>query len=207
MKFQIEHVTEYRFSRPVFLEPHQLRFSPRTDGAQQRLNFLLETEPPPAGVTEILDPEGNLVRMVWFDGLHERLRTRALSLVETCRENPFDYLLTKQARKLPVDYTQVERSTLAASCQRDKVSSGADPIVDMVRQICQIEEGRLLPCLNRLNQTIYERFEVIRREQGDPWAPAATFEMQRGACRDLAVLFVDACRAWGLAARFVSSTR
>ena len=35
MYFSIQHTTEYRFTRPVFFEPHQLRFQPRSDAAQR----------------------------------------------------------------------------------------------------------------------------------------------------------------------------
>ena len=35
-------------------------------------------------------------------------------------------------------------------------------------------------------------------------SPLETFASKRGACRDLAVLFMDACRSLGIASRFVS---
>ena len=51
MLFNIEHVTEYHFSRPVFLEPHQFRFQPRNDPAQRLIQFDLAIDPTPAGMT------------------------------------------------------------------------------------------------------------------------------------------------------------
>ena len=50
MLFTIDHTTEYRFTRPVFFEPHQLRFCPRTDGSQRLVRFNMDIEPRrPAG--------------------------------------------------------------------------------------------------------------------------------------------------------------
>ncbi|MEE2871411.1 MAG: transglutaminase-like domain-containing protein [Candidatus Latescibacterota bacterium] len=45
------------------------------------------------------------------------------------------------------------------------------------------------------------------RLEGRPMAAAETLARVRGACRDLAVLFIVICRTLGLAARFVSGYR
>jgi transglutaminase-like putative cysteine protease len=44
----------------------------------------------------------------------------------------------------------------------------------------------------------------VIRPYGPPWPSDRTLSSQEGSCRDLAVLFCDACRVMGLAARFVS---
>ena len=62
----------------------------------------------------------------------------------------------------------------------------------------------VVPFLSRLTETICHRFKHVHREQGSPWPPATTIERREGACRDLAVLWIDLCRSVGLAARFVS---
>ena len=62
---------------------------------------------------------------------------------------------------------------------------------------------RVIPFLSKLTETICHRFKRVHREEGTPWPPATTIENGKG-CRDLAVLWVDICRAVGLAARFVS---
>ena len=54
MLFTIDHTTEYRFTRPVFFEPHRLRFCPRSDGSQRLVRFKLQIEPTPAGMTQSL---------------------------------------------------------------------------------------------------------------------------------------------------------
>jgi transglutaminase-like putative cysteine protease len=42
------------------------------------------------------------------------------------------------------------------------------------------------------------------REEGEAKRADETFRSKEGSCRDLAVLFIDACRAQGIASRFVS---
>ena len=58
--------------------------------------------------------------------------------------------------------------------------------------------------LDRLNHELFSGFSHIHRETGAPQSPAATLQSRNGACRDLTVLFVDCCRAEGIAARFAS---
>ncbi len=61
MELEIVHKTHYEFSQPVFLEPHILRFQPRADGAQLPLEFHLDVDPQPAGMSSFLDVAGNQV--------------------------------------------------------------------------------------------------------------------------------------------------
>lgn len=211
MLFTIDHTTEYRFTRPVFFEPHQIRLEARSDASQRLLRFDLEIEPAPAGVSRALDAEGNVVTLAWFNDLHDRMLLRAHSEVETLRDNPFDFLLTPANHRLPVSYPAWETAPLTATLRRDRgrakasgPPSRSDPVLSLAHHLRNASNDELVPFLSRLAASIAERFTVIHRETGDPWPPATTIEMGQGACRDLAVLFIDACRAVGLAARFVS---
>jgi transglutaminase-like putative cysteine protease len=204
MLLTIDHSTEYRFTRPVFFEPHQLRLCPRTDGAQRLTRFDLEIDPTPAGMTQALDAEGNVVTMAWFNDMHNHMTLRATSEVETLRYNPYDFLLTPTNQRLPIGYQQWEITQLGPALRRAAVPIHVDPARDLAEQLREASRGEVAPFLARLTETIANRFNVIHREQGGPWAPATTIEQRHGACRDLAVLWIDICRAVGLAARFVS---
>jgi transglutaminase-like putative cysteine protease len=61
-----------------------------------------------------------------------------------------------------------------------------------------------LSFLDRLNRQLFAEVTQTHRDTGAPQSPAFTLQSRRGACRDLAVLFVDCCRAEGVAARFAS---
>lgn len=204
MQFTIHHTTEYSFQRPVFFEPHHLRFQPRSDAAQRLISHRLEIEPTPAGSTQAFDTDGNVVTMAWFDNVHSALILRSEAVVETFRANPFDYLLTPTNRRLPIGYLPWEAAQLAPALKRAAVPIYVDPVRSMAEQIREASRSELVPFLSRLCETIHTRFKVIHREDGPPWLPAVTMEQRQGACRDLAILFMDACRSVGLAARFVS---
>ena len=201
MIFEIAHTTTYAFSRPVFLEPHTVRLRPRCDGSQRLIRFELQGEPKPAGLSECLDLEGNCVVHAWFDGSTESLQVRTRCEVETLRENPFDYIVHPSAARLPVEYADDLGLSLAPYCFRD---SADDEVARFASSIADEVDRQTLPFLAALNRRIFQMCQVVIREEGEPQPPEATLAYRRGACRDLAVLFMDACRALGLGTRFVS---
>jgi transglutaminase-like putative cysteine protease len=200
--FEIGHASAYVFSEPICLEPHTIRLRPRSDGSQRLVRYSLTIEPKPAGLAECLDLEGNVVTYAWFDRLTDSLRVSTQSEIETLRENPFDYILSDTAAdRLPMEYSDELGLPLAPY----RLRYGTDDAVAVfARTIADETERHSLPFLAALNRRIFQMCEVAIREEGDPQPPAATLVEQRGACRDLAVLFVDACRVLGFGARFVS---
>lgn len=202
MLFDITHTTTYRFTRPVYLEPHVFRFRPRCDATQRLQDFQLRIDPRPAGLSEYLDLEGNCVARAWFTGVGESFSVTARSRVETLRENPFDYIFgDPSADQLPMAYASELGSRLAPY----RVREDADASVDgFAASVSDEAGGRPLPFLDALSRRIFRMCQVRPREEGAPLPPRVTLAEGRGACRDLAVLFVDVCRALGFGARFVS---
>jgi len=202
MRFEIVHTTRYEFDRSVFLEPHRLRLHPRQDGGQQIERFAYEIEPAPAGLTETLDAENNLLGVCWFSQLTATLTVTARSVVHTTRPNAFDYILPAEATRLPQSYPPA----LALYLQRaDPPAAGEeDPVAAFTRELLNETDRQTLPFLTALTDRLYERTEVVIRDEGEPYSPGETLRTWVGACRDLTVLFMDCCRAAGLAARFVS---
>ena len=204
VELEIVHTTRYEFSQPVFLEPHALRFQPRTDGGQTLIECQLELEPQPTGMSTGLDAAGNVVHLAWFDGLHDSLTISARVFRALHRENPFDYLPDGSRTLLPAYYGE-ETELLRPYLRRERPSAEViDDVAVFAARMRAAAHDELLPLLASLNHTMYERLTLIRREEGPAWAPAHTWQQKCGACRDLAALFVDVCRAAGVAARFVS---
>jgi transglutaminase-like putative cysteine protease len=200
--FQISHTTIYRYDRPVFLEPHALRLRPRCDASQHLIDFALEIEPEPAGSSFCNDLEGNVVCELWFEGSTESLFVKAVSKVKTLRRNPFDYIfLDPVAELLPVTYPDA----LKAGLMPHIVRSRCGKLVDRFAAAVATEVNwKTLRFLSSLNRQIHESFRQVIREKDEPQLPEETLLNKQGSCRDLALLFIDACRSLGIAARFVS---
>jgi len=200
MHFSIRHHTQYRYSLPVRLSPHQLRFRPRDDGAQRVIDYQLAISPTPQGRNEHIDLEGNRVTQVWFGSDTDHLEITLSMQVETLRRNPFDFILNPQASSLPIDHAH---DVICARAYLERIQAD-DSVTAFAAELSLAVDRDTLRFLDRLNRQLFVDFSHIHRETGTPQTPATTLQTRNGACRDLAVLFVDCCRAEGLAARFAS---
>jgi len=203
MPYRIHHQTVYDFSQPVFLEPHTIRLTPRGDVAQRVLKQHRTITPTPVGVTEQLDAAGNCTTLTWFSDLTDRLSIEIDMEVELLRSNPFDFILPPDATQLPVAYSPADQYMLWPYLHRQD-ESGADLLNTLVQQARDESSDNVLPFLWALNRLLNERVEVRTRLTGSPLAIEDLLTDNVGACRDLAVVYVEACRAVGLPARFVS---
>ncbi|AFZ34507.1 transglutaminase domain protein [Stanieria cyanosphaera PCC 7437] len=203
MLYQISHQTTYTYSQTVSLNPHFVRLCPRCDHWQKLHNFSLLISPQPQGISELIDLDGNNVSKVWFNTPTNQLNLQILAQVETWQTNPFNYLLQPWTTTLPLDYpsslyTQLKSYLKPYSFLLDTV------IVELAEEIIQEVNANTVAFLSKLNQCIYENCQYITRETGEPWQAGITWRRKQGSCRDFAILFMEVCRAVGLAARFVS---
>jgi transglutaminase-like putative cysteine protease len=203
MKYQIAHTTSYRYNYEVSIKPHILRLRPRCDSWQKLHSFTLNIAPEPRGISEFVDLEGNSSIKVWFDKTSKVFEIETLSIVETFKTNPFDYLTEPWALQLPIDYPHSIALQLQPYLQG--YGMAIDPhAIQLAQELYPEAKGNTLSFLNLLNQRIYTSCEYIIRETGEPWFPGITWSKKQGSCRDLTILFIEVCRAIGLAARFVS---
>jgi len=201
MIYEIQHSTTYTYSRAVFLEPHTFRFRPRSDGAQNLLQFELRVEPKPSALTEYLDAEGNTVAHAWFEGTTPTLSIVTRSKVETVRANPFDFITDTALTQLPLRYDPGTERKLSDYLEREEESTSVD---QFARALASGSAMDLQKFLAQLTTKLYERTKAVIREHGDPVPPSVTLGESVGTCRDLSVLFMDICRVMGIASRFVS---
>lgn len=195
----VHHVTSYVYEAAVFLEPHVVRLRPRDDAAQRLTGFEMQVDPAPAGRSEGTDAWGNTVTWLWFDRTTPSLRIETRTRAELLRADPFDYILPAvESGRLPLVYADEDRAALAPFLGRPGRT------VSRLAGELAAEHASLVPFLSALTGRIYERCETIVRPEGEAWPADRTLEAGRGSCRDLAVVFTEACRAQGIAARFVS---
>ncbi len=201
MKINVTHSTVYRYDRPVFLEPHIFRLQPRMSGTQRLLAFDLQIAPVPAGTTECLDQDGNLAMNAWFNAPTTELSVISRFTVEMLRRNPFDYILIGESLHLPLWYREPLCAALAPYRKDGHVAGSVKQFAESVAAGAQQDT---LSFLLALACQIYRACRQVIRPYGPPWPSDQTLRLGEGSCRDLAVLFCDACRVVGIAARFVS---
>ncbi len=203
MHYSITHRTSYQYDRPVQLQPHTLRLRPRSDSWHRLETFEFQVTPQPIGLSEMTDLNGNALIKLWFP-LEEvdRLEIITTSQVTTTQENPFAYLLEPYALQLPIDYPSSLKSQLQSYLRSNEM---IDPVAIMLAQDLLVQSnGNPSVFLSALNQLINAECGYGMREAGGPLPPGVTWRDRKGSCRDFTVLFMEVCRAAGLAARFVS---
>lgn len=201
MVFKIEHRTIYIYSKKVFLEPHIFRLQPKNNCNQRVRDFSISVNPGEDGKTFLLDTAENDSIAAWFSGEHESLEIESCSVVETLRTDPFDYiLLNNKYSVLPFQYPENDARLLAPYMLKKQVKS----VKELAGEILETAGNKTQDFLTHLTDHIYSNFTQILREAGEPWESDTTIKNASGSCRDLTVLFIDVCRAAGLAARFVS---
>lgn len=205
MRYKIIHNTSYNYTKPVTLEPHTVRLRARSDCTQSLQSFFLEIFPEPAEVSDVLDLNGNNLLRIRFKDPTDRLQIKVTSEIETFRSNPFNYFLEPWASKLPIDYPASLLAKLQPYFQPFGRTTPIDPVaVGLAHEIWQDVGGNTSSFVTELNQRIRENCKHQIRETGPPLPAGITWNQKSGSCRDLAVLFIEVCRAIGLAARFVS---
>jgi len=195
MRFSIRHETLYRYSGPVGLAPHILRLNPRTEGARV-FAASLTIDPVPVARWDTTDRFGNRVTHVRFEGVSDVLRVESSCELDVAAAAP---LRDPGLPRLP--WPADSNDGLADYRDED----GPEPAVKDFTEALARESGwAALSFLETLNRTLFTRFDRHIRIEGAAHSPAHTLTVGRGACRDLTVLFISACRSLGIAARFVS---
>lgn len=202
MLFEVWHLTRFTYDRSVVLEPMAVRLRPRSDLFQRLVSFEMEVDPRPQGTSDLADAEGNAVSQVWFAGSARALAIRTRFTVETLRPNPFDYIvLDPESLRMPMAYSGGDRRVLARYRE-----APADTAVREFAAAVQASAGAggATSFLGELCSRICTGIAQEVRPVGDAMAAGEPLARRSGACRGLAVLFVDGCRSAGIAARFVT---
>lgn len=201
MRVFVEHSTIYRYDQAVALEPHTFRLRPRMNSTQRLQGFSMQITPTPVGTTDYLDQDGNFALNAWFGGPTNELRVLSRFAVDLLQPNPFDYMVSNQGLQLPLWYAEPLCVALAPYRQEGHVAA---TVKDYARAVAAGVQHNTLAFLSSLNRQIFQTTHQVTRPEGAAWPSELTLRSREGSCRDLAVLFCDACRVMGFAARFVS---
>ena len=200
----VRHVTTYRYARPVELGEHRIMMRPR-DGHDQRLVASdLLVEPQPTRLRWLYDAFDNCVALASFSGASASLRVESRFTVERTADEQPGGEIDPRVRLHPFSYLPEELPDISRAIERLYI----DPAGDLDRWAQQFTRPggmtQTSHLLMTLTYAIKEGFSYERREEPGVQPPRLTLDRRRGSCRDFAVLMMEALRALGIAARFVS---
>lgn len=200
MKLGVRYETSYRYETPVRFSTHELRLFPRSDVFTRLLRIEFATNAG-ASVRFGHDVFDNCIAACTFPDPASELRFHLELDLSLEKKNPFDFLLTNDAVALPFSYPAELQRVLAPFCANHvdaslEIPSWNPPRPDAPRPT--------IATLVELNERLHECLGYERREDGPARPAAETLRLERGACRDVALVLAAVLRQCGLAARLTS---
>lgn len=199
---RVLHKTRYAYDRPVSFGEHRLMIRPR-DGHDMRILEASLTVSPRADVHWSFDAFGNSIALLSF---HDRADELVIESALLLRRYGLDQPLTRIERyagNFPVQYDNDERIDLGPYLVADQPQDN-DVLAAWIAQMLPHSNGSSLDVLGALGSAVHRAFRYARREEKGIQTPAETIRLGTGSCRDFALLFMDAARHLGFAARFVT---
>ena len=200
----VRHVTTYRYKQPVSFGEHRMMLRPRDSWDQRLLEAELSISPEPVSLRWMHDVFGNCVAIARFGGRAMELRVASLIRLDHTPRNALDFQIEEHAQTYPFSYSTADMPDLLRSIERQY----ADPDHELERWVRQFlrKDGATgtRELLSAITHTIKREFAYVARPAMGTQEPLQTLRLGSGTCRDFAVLMIEAVRALGLAARFVS---
>jgi len=202
-RIEITHTTTYTYAASVRFLVHKLHVRPR-EGHDIRIESSALRISPAYSISWQRDVYGNSVAILNFEESADKLEIISTVMVEHYEGSIVTFELTDQARCFPVAYDEIEQIDLIP-CQTPVFPQDKAILDCWLAEIWQPGTAiDSMAFLNLLNEHIANDIAYIVREEPGVQSPATTLNLGRGSCRDMATLFIEACRHQGLATRFVS---
>jgi transglutaminase-like putative cysteine protease len=206
-RVRIVHTTSYHYAKPVRFTTHRLMLRPRDSHDLRLLEATLGISPPGATTRWAHDVFANSVCMVdWDKGVSEQLdivSSLDLQHYPAMRRAAGDGL-DPVAEYYPFGYAADEFPDLARLMERHHRDPARAVDAWAHSFLRKGAPTKTLDLLVAMTQAIKADFKYVAREAEGTNLPTRTLELKTGACRDFALLMMEALRSLGLAARFVS---
>ena len=198
----VRHATTYRYSAPVTFGQHRLMLRPR-DSHDLRLVDAEFALAPGGKVRWMHDVFGNSVALVDFEAPAAALTIVSTLTIERYALARLDFSIAPEAESYPFMHSADDRSDLGRLRERH-YPDARGAVEEWARQFILETPANTFNLLATMNAAIRGSFEYRARDEEGTQAPVETIERKSGTCRDYALLFIEAARALGFGARFVT---
>ncbi len=196
----LNHVTRYRYDRPVMLSPQVVRLRPAPHTRTPVHAYSLKVRPEKHFVNWQQDPQSNWLARFVFQEKTRELSIEVDLVAEMSVINPFDFFLEPHAEKFPFQYEPWQQVELAPYLARLPLTPLFKAWLDEIPRAPK----RTNDFLVELNQQVARDVRYLIRMEPGVQTPEETIALGSGSCRDSGWLLVQILRHLGIAARFVS---
>lgn len=201
-RMTVRHSTRYAYAAPVQFGEHRMMLRPR-DSHDIRLVSATLTISPPANLRWVHDVFGNSIAFATFAEPAEILEITSELVIERYALDRPPAVLDPAAARYPFVYSPDERADLGRLLELHHPDPGGQ-LLEWARGFVAGDTTDTLALIGDINVGIRTGFVYEARDEEGTQSPAETLARGAGTCRDFAFLMVEALRALGLGARFVS---
>ncbi len=199
----LNHVTHYRYDRPINLGPQVVRLRPAPHSRTRILSYSMRVEPATHFINWQQDPQSNYLARLVFPDKTTSFRIEIDLVAEMSVLNPFDFFLEPSAEHYPFAYEAELSRELAPYMIKAPELADAPAFQAYVASVSR-EKTPTNDWLVSINQKLQRDIGYLVRMEPGVQTPEETLVKASGSCRDTGWLLVQLLRHLGLAARFVS---
>jgi len=198
----VRHTTTYRYARPVTFGQHRLMLRPR-DSHDLRLMSAELTLSPPGDVRWLHDVFSNSVSLVDFQAAASTLVISSTLKIERYGLEGPVFPIAPEAEFYPFIYSSSDRVDLGRLLEQHYPDLDGT-LARWAESFVTSRPMRTLDLLKNMNAALQPHIVYGERHELGTHVPAETLRKKIGACRDFAMVFIEAARYLGFGARFVS---
>lgn len=197
--FSIQHITRYKYDRPVKESISQIKVFPIEDDFQQVIDFTLQISSDPE-VEVFLDYYGNKVGDFSWYLPHNELCIDTRMVVRTVDDRP---VVPNDNLKLKLLKPIIEKDLqLIWLAEPEKIKS--QHIIDGLLYEVDIWQMSIAEIAKACNQYIYENFSYKKGITTVETTIDEILEHKSGVCQDFAHILLQMLRSLGIPSRYVS---
>src|SRR6478609_3047154 len=175
----LNHVTHYKYDRPVRLGPQMVRLRPAPHCRSNVLSYSLRVEP-----THFInwqqDPFANYQARLVFPEPTTEFKVTIDLVVEMAVYNPFDFFLEPSAENFPFKYEPLLQEELAPYLSLEP----ATPLFKGYLERIDRRSRRTIDFLVGINQMLQHDVKYLIRMEPGVQTPEHTLVNASGSCRD-----------------------
>ncbi|HEY4065958.1 MAG TPA: transglutaminase family protein, partial [Burkholderiaceae bacterium] len=196
----LNHVTHYRYDRPINLGPQVVRLRPAPHSRTRILSYSMRVEPATHFINWQQDPQSNYLARLVFPDKTTSFRIEIDLVAEMAVLNPFDFFLEPSAEHYPFSYEPEIAVELAPYLAKQPLTPKFEAyLAELPRTKTPTNDW-----IVSINQKLQRDIGYLVRMEPGVQTPEQTLVNASGSCRDTGWLLVQLMRHMGVAARFVS---
>ena len=192
----LNHVTHYRYDRPINLGPQVVRLRPAPHSRTRILSYSMRVEPATHFINWQQDPQSNYLARLVFPDKTTSFRIEVDLVAEMSVLNPFDFFLEPSAEHFPFEYDP----SLAHELAPYRLKGELTPAFAKYLAAIPREKKQTTNFLVDLNQKLQKDIAYLIRMEPGVQTPEVTLTNASGSCRDSGWLLVQLLRPLGLGA-------